>query len=60
VSEKLIKHHGEEYYEEGKSLRASLDKIIRRAPAIPVADPIRVLAEAETRPPEIAYNASEA
>jgi hypothetical protein len=41
-----FKHHGEEYYEEGKSLRASLDKIIRRAPAIPVADPIRVLAEA--------------
>jgi hypothetical protein len=38
--------HGEEYYEEGKSLRASLDKIIRKAPAIPTADPIRVLAEA--------------
>jgi hypothetical protein len=38
--------HGEEYYEEGKALRATLDKIIRKAPAIPTADPIRVLAEA--------------
>jgi hypothetical protein len=38
--------HGEEYYEEGKALRATLDKIIRKAPSIPTADPIRVLAEA--------------
>lgn len=38
--------HGEEYYEEGKALRATLDKIIKKAPAIPTADPIRVLAEA--------------
>jgi hypothetical protein len=38
--------HGEEYYNEGKALRATLDKIIRKAPAIPTADPIRVMAEA--------------
>jgi hypothetical protein len=38
--------HGEEYYEEGKSLRVSLDKIVKKAGSIPAADPIRVMAEA--------------
>jgi hypothetical protein len=41
-----FRFHGEGYYEEGKALRASLDKILKKAPAIPVADPIRVMAEA--------------
>jgi hypothetical protein len=38
--------HGEDYYNEGKALRASLDKILKKAPQIPTADPIRVMAEA--------------
>lgn len=38
--------HGEDYYNEGKALRASLDKILKKAPAIPTVDPIRVMAEA--------------
>lgn len=38
--------HGEDYYNEGKALRSTLDRIIRKAPAIPTADPIRVMAEA--------------
>lgn len=38
--------HGEDYYNEGKALRATLDKIIKKAPSIPTADPIRVMAEA--------------
>lgn len=37
--------HGEEYYEEGKALRATLSKILSKAPQIPTADPVRVLAE---------------
>lgn len=39
--------HGEEYYNEGKALRATLDKIIRKAPSIPTVDPVRLLAEAK-------------
>jgi hypothetical protein len=38
--------HGEEYYEEGKSLRLSLDKTLKKAASIPTADPVRVMAEA--------------
>jgi hypothetical protein len=41
-----FKHHGEDYYNEGKTLRASLDKILKKAPRIPTADPVRVMAEA--------------
>jgi hypothetical protein len=38
--------HGEDYYNEGKALRATLDKIVKKAPQIPTADPVRVMAEA--------------
>jgi hypothetical protein len=50
--------HGEEYYEEGKSLRAALDKslfAITRAQATPATpDPIRIMARAQTlaKPPK--------
>jgi hypothetical protein len=39
--------HGEEYYEEGKALRLSLDRILKKTPSIPVIDPIRAMAEAK-------------
>lgn len=38
--------HGEEYYEEAKAIKAPLAAIVARTEGLPVADPVRVLAEA--------------
>lgn len=37
--------HGEDYYNEAKALRNNLSAVLKKASAIPTADPIRVLAE---------------
>ena len=43
-----FKHHGDEYYEEGKALRAVVESALARAQRAQAAqpDPVRVLAEA--------------
>ncbi|HUS37322.1 MAG TPA: hypothetical protein VM680_18390 [Verrucomicrobiae bacterium] len=38
--------HGDEYYDEAKALRTTLAGVIKKAEKVPVADPIRAMAEA--------------
>jgi hypothetical protein len=41
-----FKHHGDEYYEEGKAVRSIVDRALSQATGRPAADPVQALAQA--------------
>jgi hypothetical protein len=45
VLQQHLKFHGNDYYEEGKDLRAKIENTLSKIPA-PTVDPVRVMAEA--------------